>query len=324
MTDCLFHTRANGKLLLTGEYAVLDGALALAVPVRYGQTLAVQAANTSEAGILTWNSVDEHGKTWFSAQFNLPDCTVINTSDTDVADTLARILLACRRQNPDFLRTATPLEVVTQNDFPRAWGLGTSSTLIAAVAQWAQVNPWQVLSETLGGSGYDLACAYAQGPLWYRLEAGKPIVESVHFAPSFSEQLWLVYLGKKQNSREGIRQYQAKKQHFPALPQQIEVLTKAFTAAANLKDLEAVIREHETLISEALQLPRAQDLYFGDYWGETKSLGAWGGDFVLATSHRSAPETQAYFQQKGFDTVIPYGEMTRKIYIGTAKIGTSV
>lgn len=31
--------RANGKLLLTGEYLVLDGALSLAFPTRKGQTL---------------------------------------------------------------------------------------------------------------------------------------------------------------------------------------------------------------------------------------------------------------------------------------------
>jgi len=306
----MFHTRAKGKLLLTGEYFVLDGALALAIPVRYGQTLEVQHKTDAAVSGLFWSSLDEHGNPWFSAHFRLPDGGVISASDPDIAATLLRILMACRRQNAAFLTDKMSLEVVTQNDFPRKWGLGTSSTLIAALAQWAQVNPYQVLSETLGGSGYDLACAYAEGPLWYWLEAGQPKVKPVDFHPAFSDQLWLVYLGKKQDSRAGIRQYREQKHHFFTLPQQIGAITKAFTAAATLGELEALICEHEILVSEALRLSRVQDLYFANYWGETKSLGAWGGDFVLATSGRSAAETRAYFQERGFDTVIPYSEMT--------------
>ena len=34
--------RANGKLLLTGEYLVLKGALALALPTKLGQTMTVR------------------------------------------------------------------------------------------------------------------------------------------------------------------------------------------------------------------------------------------------------------------------------------------
>jgi len=48
---------------------------------------------------------------------------------------------------------------------------------------------------------------------------------------------------------------------------------------------------------------------FADYWGELKSLGAWGGDFVLATSTRDPQETRDYFRARGLDTVIPYGEL---------------
>ena len=36
---------SNGKLLLTGEYVVLDGAKALAVPTRFGQNLIVKKGN---------------------------------------------------------------------------------------------------------------------------------------------------------------------------------------------------------------------------------------------------------------------------------------
>ncbi|MEQ3661167.1 MAG: GHMP kinase, partial [Flavobacterium sp.] len=34
---------SNGKLLLTGEYVVLDGAKALAVPTKFGQSLSIES-----------------------------------------------------------------------------------------------------------------------------------------------------------------------------------------------------------------------------------------------------------------------------------------
>ena len=37
-----------------------------------------------------------------------------------------------------------------------------------------------------------------------------------------------------------------------------------------------------------------------------KSLGAWGGDFILAASET---DPTPYFKSKGFDTVIPYDDM---------------
>jgi mevalonate kinase len=49
---------APGKLLITGEYAVLDGAWALALPTRLGQTLTVtptQIQNNKPA--VYWQSI---------------------------------------------------------------------------------------------------------------------------------------------------------------------------------------------------------------------------------------------------------------------------
>jgi mevalonate kinase len=308
-TDALFSTRAKGKLLLTGEYVVLDGALSLATPVRYGQSLTVQQG--TEAGILHWRSADEQGNIWFSAHFRLSDLHLTETSEQGVADTLTGILQACRRQNPTFLHTENSLAITTQNDFPRQWGLGTSSTLIAALAHWAQVNPHTVLADTLGGSGYDLACAYAEGPLWYQLQEQQPVVQEVTFNPTFKDQLWLAYLGKKQDSRAGIRQYRARKNEQPQLPEQISDLTRAFTQAGSLKEMEELIEEHEHRIGEAIDLPLVQDVFFKGFPGKIKSLGAWGGDFVLVTNHLTNEKLKNYFSERGFETVLPYESMIR-------------
>ncbi len=94
-----------------------------------------------------------------------------------------------------------------------------------------------------------------------------------------------------------------------AVASRISELTKQFLAAQTLLDFDKLIRQHEELVAETIGLPRAKDLFFGDFWGEIKSLGAWGGDFVLATSDRPAEETRRYFNEKGFEVFLPFDEL---------------
>lgn len=303
----IFETRAQGKLLLTGEYFVLDGATALAVPVRFGQNLWVETGDS--IGKLRWESQDPDGSVWFEAEFMWPDFMLLNSSDNKTAQTLGEILRACQRQKPSFFIENQSFRVFTQNDFPREWGLGTSSTLIAALAQWAGVDPYKVLFETLGGSGYDIACAYAKGPILYRLEGQIPLVEPTEALSRLTQHLYFVFLGKKQNSREGIAHYRERVSKDRGLIDQISRITQQFSEAKTLPELDSVLRSHEHLISETLGLLRAKDLYFKDFWGEIKSLGAWGGDFVLATSARPEAETRAYFSGKGLEVFMPWRAM---------------
>ncbi len=303
----IFDTHAHGKLLLTGEYFVLDGALALALPVRFGQRL--RATRDPASPYLSWTSRDHDGTVWFEAEYERSGLAVRNSSDEKTARTLADMLNACRRLNPGFLHGETGFGVGTGTDFPRAWGLGTSSTLIAALARWAAVDAYTVLFDTLGGSGYDIACAYADGPILYRLRERTPEVNAVDYRPDFSGSLYFVYLGKKQDSREGIARYRRGFAGKTALVEEITQLTRHFLSATTLSALNAVIREHEALVSRALDLPRARDVHFRDFEGEVKSLGAWGGDFVLLTSERSEAETRVYLSGKGFGTVLTWPEM---------------
>ncbi|HUH45900.1 MAG TPA: hypothetical protein VLZ54_02000, partial [Arenibacter sp.] len=59
---------SNGKLLITGEYLVLDGALSLAIPTLYGQSLTIRPTSEKQ---LSWKSVDEKGKPWFEVIYRL-------------------------------------------------------------------------------------------------------------------------------------------------------------------------------------------------------------------------------------------------------------
>jgi hypothetical protein len=59
-------------------------------------------------------------------------------------------------------------------------------------------------------------------------------------------------------------------------------------------------------MSEILSLAKVQDRLFPDFEGTIKSLGAWGGDFVLVLSQDNPT---AYFSEKGYTTILPYAEM---------------
>ncbi len=316
------HLFANGKLLLTAEYAVLDGATALALPTKMGQSLDIKP---SETGDLDWTSFDVSGKIWFSATFDFDTFKVKKTSDAAVSAMLETIFAAALQLKydnsvaknrgitpPQYL---TPFSAETHLTFPREWGLGTSSTLISNIAQVFRINPYALLTATFGGSGYDIACATADSPILFKLENGVANSEKAAFAPRFSHNLYFIYLGKKQNSREGIERYKTQKNAKNSQNtegsylKEISDLTAAFLTASDVKTFEKLIIQHENLVASLIDLPRAKTLYFGDYWGEIKSLGAWGGDFVLATSDRNAVETAKYFISKGFNTVLNYREI---------------
>ncbi|HCO83184.1 MAG TPA: GHMP kinase, partial [Arenibacter sp.] len=86
---------SNGKLLITGEYLVLDGAQSLAVPTLYGQSLSVKETQDK---LLTWKSLDDKGKPWFESDYELEhfDPVTKNTVSEEalaISVTLKKILL---------------------------------------------------------------------------------------------------------------------------------------------------------------------------------------------------------------------------------------
>lgn len=298
-----FHS--NGKLLLTAEYAVLDGALALAIPTRFGQSLEVSP--TANKGI-HWKSLDEKGGVWFEANFEIKEERIIseNTSDKIVGQ-LLEILQHTKKLNPEFLNDGLGFNVKTYLDFPRNWGLGSSSTLINNIAQWAKVDPFALLGMGFGGSGYDIAAAQHDVPILFQLKKGKPLIEPVSLSWDFTEKLFFVHLNKKQDSKEGIARYKIN----PASVSQIEKIseiTKEITKCTTLKSFEELLNLHEEIISSIIGLPTIKENLFNDYPCAIKSLGAWGGDFVLATGNENDRE---YFKEKGFETIIPFAEMIK-------------
>jgi len=294
---------SNGKLLLTGEYAVLDGALSLAIPTKYGQQMTV---NSIEESQLIWKSFDYIGSIWFEGVFSLNLEEITFGMANPISQTLASILKEAKKLNPEFLAGETGYSVLTKLDFPRDWGLGTSSTLINSIAQWANIDAFQLLKNSFGGSGYDVACAQNDHPILYRLNEGVPQIEKSSFNPSFKNSMYFVHLNQKQNSRAEIKRYSTQDIDKVALVEKVSRLTNKVVGCDNLNDFEILLHEHEAVLSNALNQPPIKESYFQDFQGALKSLGAWGGDFILATGNEETPD---YFQKKGYPTVIPFNDM---------------
>jgi mevalonate kinase len=303
------YQKANGKILLTGEYFILDGAVGLALPtLGYGQTLTLN--KNEEVGVLTWSAADENDEVWFFIKIQTLDFQILSTNNDEIAHTFVDILKKAKSLNADFLNDKnTGIQAFSVTNFPRIWGLGTSSTLTSLIADWANIDAFALNDLTFKSSGYDVACAKSETPIFFQKRAAPNdnFYENTVFEPSFVENLYFVHLTKKQNSREGITHYRkldlATRKNVAT---QITTLTYAIAQAKTLADFDKNILLHENLIAETLHLERAKNLYFQDFWGEIKSLGAWGGDFVLATSDKNAETTVAYFHEKGFATVFTY------------------
>jgi hypothetical protein len=66
------------------------------------------------------------------------------------------------------------------------------------------------------------------------------------------------------------------------------------------------MEQHEIIMSDVLETKTVQENLFPDFKGVVKSLGAWGGDFVMVLSKENPT---AYFKEKGYPTVLSYEEM---------------
>lgn len=309
---------SNGKLLLTGEYLVLDGAKSLALPTKFGQDLIVDKIASPQ---LIWGSFTQSGECWFEAVFDLPKLRLVNctfNSDKEgsaefIAETLLEILKEARNLNPKFLHSENGFIVKTNLTFPRNWGLGSSSTLINSIATWAKVDAFKLLWNSFKGSGYDIACAQNDTPIFYQLEKDfstsiemTPRIEQVKFNPTFKESLFFVHLNQKQDSKEGIAKFRENGNNYQKDIERISIISDEFLNATSVEDLEKLIVEHEQIISSIIKIKPVKEKLFPDYFGEIKSLGAWGGDFVLVTGNEETPN---YFKNKGFETVLSYREM---------------
>ena len=291
---------SHGKLLITAEYAVLDGAKALALPTKLGQSLEVKPIESPE---IRWKSFDHNGTLWFETTLQLASFEANVTNET--AKRLSECFLAIAKLQPGCFVAHNGFEMHSRLEFPQNWGLGSSSTLINNLAQWAKVDAYKLLAATFGGSGYDIACAQHPYPITFQKNLkSSPKVEKAVFNPSFKDQLFFVHQNQKQNSRDAIAHYNTLKTTQSLDFSELNALTDGLLVATTLEEFEVLMSKHETIVGNLIEHPPIKASHFSDYNGAIKSLGAWGGDFFLATGTE-----QQYFKDKGYNTIIPFKEM---------------
>lgn len=296
---------SRGKVLLSAEYLVVHGASCVALPTKRGQRMKVSELTGSE---IIWTCYDSSGKKWFEAEIDLMGFDIINTTDESNSKNLRKLFKACCNNNSEFLSHWKKYKVDHYLEFPMEWGLGSSSTLIRNMALWADINPYHLYFDVEQGSGYDVACAGSEEPIMYTLGDGVIDLQEVDFNPSFAQSLYFLVLGNKVSSSDAIKSIKNKQPDKSILKKATDLSEKLLNINS-LNSFENWISEHENLIGGYLGKPKIKDLYFSDYWGAVKSLGAWGGDLALVTSQKSNQETMEYFKSKGYSKLIPFREL---------------
>lgn len=298
--------RANGKLLLTGEYLVLHGAKAIALPLNVGQQMMVSV--DSERRNILWQAFYQN-RVWFACELDPTDLSILTTTDTEKSATLVRILQSIKSLKPDFsLASGTSFRTTIEAN--PEWGLGSSSTLLSLLSQFANVDPFVLNEMVFQGSGFDIACATADGPILY---ARNQQVDPINLDYPFSDQLFLVYSGRKKKTATEVRTFLKEKVISDQTVREMSVLTDEFVTCRDQNEFNLLIRIHEELVSKSIGRIPVKSEFFGDFKGEVKSLGAWGGDFFLVSTNKlTFSEVNRYFENKGLMTVFKWDDLLLK------------
>jgi mevalonate kinase len=302
--------QAHGKLLISAEYMVMHGALALALPLKKGQSL--KRVKADAGALFSWKAF--HGEDpWFSASFDPSSLEIAATTDREKAETLQRLLRACTVMNPAFQEELQQWQVETSLDFSPSWGFGSSSTLTALLAQWAGIDPLDLGFRVSDGSGYDVACATARQAILYRLGEEGPHVEPAPFHPPFASRLCFVWLGSKQSTARHLKEMSDRFSPGPEDIRHFSRLTRAMLETRELSEFQRLMEEHETTLSALIGREKVKDTRFPGLQGSVKSLGAWGGDFVMIASDQDPDRLSDYLDTLGLSTRFSY----RDIILGT-------
>lgn len=310
--------KSNGKLMLTGEYLVLKGAISLALPLKFGQSMDVETLDSNE-NLIYWNAfrkTTDYGlqttniAPWFSIVLDKNDFSIIKTDDKEKSERLSNILSKTKSLNSNIFSDSHDYKFSTLLDFDPQWGLGSSSTLINNVSEWAEINPYALLDLTFKGSGYDIACAKSDAPIFYKRQPSEINGQSyaANFNPIFKDNLYFVYQGHKQNSSNEVKAFLAKEKNYDREIESISEISKILPNIQTLSDFCYFIKTHEELMAVCLEQNRIKK-YFPEFEGEMKSLGAWGGDFFLAATSWDETKVKNYFHNKGLNEIFKYKDI---------------
>lgn len=292
---------ASGKLLLFGEYLVLKGSLSFSIPLSVGQNLHILPY--SGKGIL-WQCF-EFEKCWLEIYFS-EKLEIIYTTDIKKALPVQKLLLFIRERKHNL--GSSGLCFKFDLNFNRYYGFGTSATLISLLSQWSGLNPYLLSAQSLDGSGYDIATATAKQPILYSM--AQKVTGSCSLPESVTQQLLFVYRGKKQISASEVASFKNKQIRSDQI-EQMNALIASASRCTHISAWEKLMQESEQLIAPILGVPAVKEQQFADYPYAIKSLGAWGGDFIMV-AFRDLSEAKNYFMQKQIQSLYTYRELIKQ------------
>ena len=295
--------KSNGKILLSGEYLVLEGAKAIALPSKLTQELNVE---NIKGNYIIWQSIDYCGNLWFEEKFYLKNDKLIYDGEKNIiSEKIISLFNHIHTYND--IKNSIGKKFITKLNFKREWGLGSSSTFVNNLAKWANLDPYKLLFSTFDGSGYDIACCDSFSPIIYSRNGKSIEVNEISFNPPFIDKLYFVYLGNKQNTNQSVKDYYSKSFDKEKFINKIDSISEKIMKSKDLNEFENLLEIHESTISEIISIESVQKNKFSDYTdGKIKSLGSWGGDFVLVTSESN---NLNYFKDKGYNTIFPVSEL---------------
>jgi mevalonate kinase len=299
---------SRGKLLFTGEYLVLKGATALTAPLVLGQSLTFKTNN--QPGTVQWTS-NEKGSNWFRATFKLPFFELVESSDELIALNLLRYFNALKVLNPSIAEAKRGYSFVSDLEFDRSWGFGSSSSLTSNLAYWADVDPFKLHQHVSKGSGYDVVCSREEGPVLFSTDGSGFQTETVDLDPAITDALYFVYLGQKASSDREVSRFLQKGKSFKSEIHQISELSRHIAYAKNIRDVCFYIKEHEQIIASILKMEPLKETLFRDFQGEVKSMGAWGGDFALVAWQEEQKDLKHYLESKNLNTFFSFDALIK-------------
>ncbi|MCU7617866.1 GYDIA family GHMP kinase [Chryseobacterium sp. PBS4-4] len=291
-----------GKLMLTSEYFAVDGALVLAVPTKLGQEFFFEEIHDGKS-IIFWEAYHQN-KLWLKAVIDYKNWQILETNITSSAEFILKTLKNVQSLSEIQFKGSQTYHLKTNLQFPSDYGLGSSSTLMNNLAEWSDIDPFHLNSISLGGSGYDIAVANAKSAVLFQ---NKPEIrfEKVNFNPKFKNELIFIHLNQKQDSREGINLYKSKTKS-QNLVNEFSDLTRNILLCDELDNFSDLMTIHEQRISYFIEIPTVKSIFFADCAKFVKSLGAWGGDFVMSAKFEGYED---YFWGKGFSTVFEWNDL---------------
>jgi mevalonate kinase len=291
-----------GKLMLTSEYFAMDGALVLAVPTKLGQEFSFEEKD-DEKSLIFWEAYHQN-KLWLKAVIDYQNWQILETNIPSSAEFILKTLKNVQALSTIKFKNNFTYHLKTNLQFPADYGLGSSSTLMTNLAEWAQIDPFHLNKISLGGSGYDIAVAKEKSAVLFQ-SVPEIKYEKVNFDPPFKNELIFIHLNQKQDSREGINLYKSKTKS-QKLVDEFSNLTRNILLCNELKNFSRLMLIHEQRISDFLEIPTVKERLFADCPIFIKSLGAWGGDFVMSSKFEGFKD---YFWGKGFRTIFEYSDL---------------